>query len=379
VDPKFIERVKKLGAFDITACYNCGVCTAICPLSTQGHEFPRKLIRYSILGMENKIVSAPELWLCYYCGECTKSCPRQADPAGLMMALRRYATIKYSVNRIAGLFYNKVTAALSWTILSLIALVGLLIFMNPNVSVDEMRQSFPYCFIGKGFIHDAGLILGVIVIALGLANLYIMYKNISKSYIVGAKGNFGLWVKSSVMTLIDEVALQLKYTKCENKLRYIGHMSLFWGFVGLSIATITDFLRDFYGINIPPVVPLGIGVVFGALLLYGSLYFIVGRFSKKEAYAKYSHHTDWVFLWLLFLAGITGFLVTMFRFMGYPFLTYVFLLVHLVAVFDLLITAPFTKFSHAIYRPLAIWLSSTMDQLAQGARKESTPETVKNT
>ncbi|RLG40992.1 MAG: 4Fe-4S ferredoxin, partial [Thermoproteota archaeon] len=66
VDPSFVERVKKLGAFDITACYNCGNCTAICPLSSEGHEFPRKLIRYSILGMENKVISAPELWLCYY-------------------------------------------------------------------------------------------------------------------------------------------------------------------------------------------------------------------------------------------------------------------------------------------------------------------------
>jgi hypothetical protein len=28
---------------------------------------------------------------------------------------------------------------------------------------------------------------------------------------------------------------------------------------------------------------------------------------------------------------------------------------HLIAVFDLLITAPFTKFAHALYRPLALW------------------------
>lgn len=372
VDPTFIEKVKNLGAFDITACYNCGNCTAICPLSSEGHEFPRKLIRYSMLGMENRIISAPELWLCYYCGECTDTCPRQADPGGLMMALRRYAISKYSVGRIAGLFYNRVTAALSWIILSLIALIGLLMFMNPNVSADEMRRSFPFCFIEKGFIHDAGLILGAIVIALALANLYIMYKSISLGYSRKTRGSIGLWTKSLVLTLINEVAAQLRYTKCENKFRYIGHMSLFWGFVGLFIATITGFLRDFYDIIIPPEVSLGLGVVFGILLLYGSLYYMVGRFSKREAYAKYSHHTDWVFLWLLFLTGITGFLVTIFRFMEYPFLTYAFLLIHLVVVFDLLITAPFTKFSHAIFRPLAIWLSSTMDQLAQEASKEAT-------
>ena len=370
VDPSFVERVKKLGAFDITACYNCGNCTAICPLSSEGHEFPRKLIRYSILGMENKVISAPELWLCYYCGECTDTCPRQADPGGLMMALRRYAISKYSVGKIARIFYDKVAAAFSWTILSLIALIGLVMFMNPNVSASEMEQNFPFCFIGKEFIHDAGLVLGVIVVALALVNLYIMYRSISLGYSRRAKGSVGLWVKNLVLTLIREVAAQLKYTKCENKLRYIGHMSLFWGFVGLFIATITGFLRDYYDIMIPPEVSLGLGVIFGILLIYGSLYYMVGRFSKKEAYAKYSHHTDWVFLWLLFLTGITGFLITIFRFMGYPFPTYILLLVHLVVVFDLLITAPFTKFSHAIYRPLAIWLSDTMDQLAREAPGE---------
>jgi len=30
---------------------------------------------------------------------------------------------------------------------------------------------------------------------------------------------------------------------------------------------------------------------------------------------------------------------------------------HLVVVFDLIVLAPFTKFAHAIYRPLAIWMN----------------------
>jgi hypothetical protein len=30
---------------------------------------------------------------------------------------------------------------------------------------------------------------------------------------------------------------------------------------------------------------------------------------------------------------------------------------HLIVVFDLIVLAPFTKFAHALYRPLAIWMN----------------------
>ncbi|MDG7041743.1 MAG: heterodisulfide reductase, partial [Nitrososphaerota archaeon] len=40
-----------------------------------------------------------------------------------------------------------------------------------------------------------------------------------------------------------------------------------------------------------------------------------------------------------------------------PLLTYALLTVHLIVVFDLFVVAPFTKFAHALYRPLAIWVS----------------------
>jgi heterodisulfide reductase subunit C len=59
VDSHLMTDLKKMGAFDVSACYNCGNCTAICPLSEEGHELPRKLIRYAVLGLKDKIVSCP--------------------------------------------------------------------------------------------------------------------------------------------------------------------------------------------------------------------------------------------------------------------------------------------------------------------------------
>ena len=87
VNTKLVDDVKKLGAFDLDACYSCGNCSAICPLSEGEVSFPRKMIRYAMLGLEGKIVSSAEPWLCYYCGECSETCPREADPGDRLWGL----------------------------------------------------------------------------------------------------------------------------------------------------------------------------------------------------------------------------------------------------------------------------------------------------
>ncbi len=112
VNDKVLAEIKKLGAFDLEACYSCGTCSAICPLSADAVSFPRRMIRYALLGLEKRILAAPEPWLCYYCGECSDTCPRQAEPAALMMALRRFATRKYSLGRFADAVYSSLASRL---------------------------------------------------------------------------------------------------------------------------------------------------------------------------------------------------------------------------------------------------------------------------
>ena len=40
VDPQFLTEIKKYGAVNVEKCFNCGNCTAICPLSTNERDFP---------------------------------------------------------------------------------------------------------------------------------------------------------------------------------------------------------------------------------------------------------------------------------------------------------------------------------------------------
>ena len=106
VDPNFIENLQKFGAFEINACFNCGNCSAVCPLSSDGDSFPRKMIRYSQIGAKDRLLACKELWLCYYCGECSDTCPRQAEPGEFMASARRYAIASFDPTGISRLLYS---------------------------------------------------------------------------------------------------------------------------------------------------------------------------------------------------------------------------------------------------------------------------------
>jgi len=107
VDPTFKNELSRFGTEDWNHCFHCGNCTAACPLSENGTLFPRQSLRSIQLGLKDKIIANPEPWICYYCGDCSEKCPQGANPAELMMTLRRYLTAAYDWTGLARLFYTK--------------------------------------------------------------------------------------------------------------------------------------------------------------------------------------------------------------------------------------------------------------------------------
>ncbi len=333
-----IDEIKKMGAFDVNACFSCGVCTATCPLSENGDEFPRKVIRYAMVGLENELLGSPQLWECYYCGECTKSCPRQADPGGFMMAARKYAITKYSLGKIGKAFYNKITAPIIYAILSAFSLIG--IFLISGDPTASMIFTVP-----EDYIHLAGLVLGAFVLIIALTNILIMYRYIS------GKRRFSksvrVWIASLVGVIVKEVIAQKRFSKCSDRVRRYAHISLVWGFILLMIATSIDYIT-----GSRPLEGMLFGFTGGAMIIFGSGFFIYQRLKRKELYSLHSDFIDWAFIILIFLAGCTGFALDFLTGMAAVAMMYA----HLTIVFDLIVTAPFTKFAHAIYRTLALWL-----------------------
>ena len=70
-------------------CYQCGNCTAICPVSDG--SFPRKFVGYLRWGIKEKIEKAEVAWLCLQCKLCDEFCPRGANPSNAMQILKRIA------------------------------------------------------------------------------------------------------------------------------------------------------------------------------------------------------------------------------------------------------------------------------------------------
>jgi ferredoxin len=353
VNPRLADEIKKLGAFDLQACYSCGNCSAMCPLCEGEISFPRKMIRYSLLGMENRILSSAEPWLCYYCGECSETCPREADPGGLMMALRRYTIRRYSLGRIADLFYSAFSSVIAWITLSVIAVVLIVLFHNPNMNMAETEW---LSFISLDHIHDAGLIVTGFVALMLLFNIVVMTRALKRN-LPGERFDLKNLARNSVGAL-REILMQERFNTCEpNRKKRAAHMALFWGFMGMGLATVIVMGIDYSWWNVSRFVPFILGSVFGFITLLGTAYFIYLRACKKIESARSSHISDWIFLLLIAMTVLSGFIMVLFKYAGMPMAAYYSFAVHLVFTFDLLVSLPFTKFAHAIYRPIVLWLS----------------------
>ena len=353
VNEKVLAEIKKLGAFDLEACYSCGNCSAVCPLSKEAVSFPRRMIRYALLGLEKRILTSPEPWLCYYCGECSETCPRQAEPAALMMALRRFSTRRYSLGRLADAVYSSLASVFTWLLLSAAALAAILLAYNPGMNREKVDF---LSFISLGRIHDAGLVLvGFIVFAAG-AQIWILYRNLR-----GGSGAMTFKAKKagvSAWKALSESVVQKRFGECaDGLLRRLAHMGVSWGFMGMFLATLIILGIDYNWLPLPRWVSLAIGSVSGVACSLGLGYYFYLRLKGKTAVGKYSHPSDWAFLLLLALSVLSGYAMLFFRFTHMPMAAYWTFAFHLVVVFDLLVTFPFSKFAHVIYRPVALWLA----------------------
>lgn len=76
-------------AFDATACVNCGVCTATCPMGIEG--LPRRLFHQVVLGLRERLAAETEtVYSCLLCGACEENCPAGVHITENVRLLRGY-------------------------------------------------------------------------------------------------------------------------------------------------------------------------------------------------------------------------------------------------------------------------------------------------
>ncbi len=84
--------------------------------------------------------------------------------------------------------------------------------------------------------------------------------------------------------------------------------------------------------------------------------FMVNRATKYNQAAATSKASDWLLLVLLLITGVTGFVIEVALYLpAAPIWGYWIFLFHVAVAMELMLLLPFTKFAHAIYRPVALF------------------------
>lgn len=84
----FLSSVQSHTGQSITACYQCGKCTAGCPSAYAMDITPRQVMRAIQLGLKDEVLDSSAIWLCLSCETCSLRCPREIDIARVMEAMR---------------------------------------------------------------------------------------------------------------------------------------------------------------------------------------------------------------------------------------------------------------------------------------------------
>jgi len=90
----FVKKVEEISGQSLLSCYQCGKCSAGCPMSFAMENLPNQVIRLMQLGLEDDIARSNTIWICASCITCSVRCPRGVDLARVMEALRTIALRK---------------------------------------------------------------------------------------------------------------------------------------------------------------------------------------------------------------------------------------------------------------------------------------------
>jgi nitrate reductase gamma subunit len=134
----------------------------------------------------------------------------------------------------------------------------------------------------------------------------------------------------------------------------LSHLAIFWGFVALAISTTLAYLTNPKDLVLPlynPVKLFGNGGGFLVIIGFLGMFYVRSR----EGGPIWRLTRSDVFLLTLLLAVVTGFVTqeTIYSSLGSYWVSSSFW-IHMVFVIMLLATAPFTKFFHAVSKPVTL-------------------------
>ena len=362
-DLEFKRAIIGLDAHDLSVCYQCGTCSAVCPISTAANPFPRKEMVWVQWGLKDRALGNSSIWMCHQCGTCNTYCPRDAKPANVMAALRDYSITHYAVPNFMG-------KALSHPkYLPLLIALPTLIFLAVLAWIGNLAALPAGPIVFSKFMPIV-YIEAIFIVAMGLATAAAVAGGVGYWRAMGRQMAATRNGHGATRGLVPTLALILKHRKFKEcgeepagtRETYKGHLhtthlAAFYGFLGLVITT-TSVGIGIYAFGYLTPWPLWhpvklLGNVSGLALIVALAVFGYRRLADQEKAGK-STYSDWLFLDILLLTTLTGFLSQLLRLADLPRLAYPTYFIHLVFIFFLLVYIPYSKFAHLVYRTVAM-------------------------
>lgn len=366
-DLEFKRAILGLDAPDLTACYQCGTCSAVCPLSTPDNPFPRKEMAWVQWGLKERVLGNASIWSCHQCGLCNTYCPRDAKPANVMAALRDYSIGYYAVPKFIGTWLEEpryLPALIAVPAAILLAVLG---------AAGHLGSLPPGRIVFTTFIPDIYVeVIYTLMVALALVGAALgglRYLHAMRREAAGPNGLPDLG--SRLVQTLQAIFSQRDFRACTTQRvgvrrtfrehAHATHLAVFYGFLGLVVTT-TSVAIGTYAFKYLEPWPLWhpvkvLGNVSGTALTLGLVIFLWRRIADA-ARAGRGTYSDWLFLVVLLLTPLTGFACEVTRLAGLGQVAYPTYFVHLVLVFFLLVYFPYSKFGHVVYRSAAILCSA---------------------
>jgi nitrate reductase gamma subunit len=302
-----------------------------------------------------------------------------------MAATRRYAIASYDRLGLARVMATSPRLSILLMLALAAVLAGFMYTVHGPMAGDSLRL---FEFIPAAVIHNLGLAVILIVFLAGLLGAANMIVQIGKA--AGFPKSVRLnWLGALWEAIGTEALAQRRYRRdCEATSarqawylqKWFIHASTMWGFLGLLAATALDYALDLLEVKptgawIPIWHPVRLlGTIAGLCLVYGTSMALLKRLRKADEASRHSSLSDWSILMLLWLSGVSGFVLEIAVYLPQPPVWgYWMLLFHVAVAMELVLLAPFTKFAHAFYRTVALYAHALKPLPEQVSADASSP------